>query len=96
VADHYKIELYYILLNIGVVDKPNGWATRFFASTDYRGFLLLIPGSGRETESLCLATAFLYLNNEQSIMCSMIRNDGSGDEPFQCGKVTTKEGVKKK
>ena len=88
--------LLHLLLNIGVVDKPNGWATRFFASTDYRGFLLLIPGSGRETESLCLATAFLYLNNEQSIMCSMIRNDGSGDEPFQCGKVTTKEGVKKK
>jgi len=26
----------------------------------------------------------------------MIRDDGSGDEPFQCGKVTTKEGVKKK
>ena len=59
--------LLHLLLNIGVVDKPNGWATRFFASTNYRGFLLLIPVSARKTESFCLATAFLYPNLNLSL-----------------------------
>jgi hypothetical protein len=82
--------LLHLLLNVGVLDKPNGWANKFFSSTssNYQGFLLLIPMSDQETESFCLATAFIYLNKEQSIMCSMIRDDGTGDEPYECGIVS--------
>jgi len=78
-------------LNIGVTDKPEGWANKFFATTDMQGCLLLIPVSARENESFCLATAFLYLSNvtktQSQIMCSMIQDDGMGDEPFVCGTI---------
>ena len=84
--------LLHFLLSIGVTEKPQGWANKFFTSTDYCGFLLLIPVSNCETESFCLATAFLYLQNEDgdqsTIMCSMIQDNGMGEEPFQCGTVT--------
>jgi hypothetical protein len=86
--------LLHFLLNIGVVDKPNGWASKYFPSVDsrgadVRGILLLVPESIKETESFCVATAFLYVNkrNGNKVMCSMIMEDGTGDEPFECGKV---------
>ena len=82
--------LLHFLLNIGVVDKPQGWANKFFVTTDYRGFLLLIPSSGRESESICFATAFLYISDDgkqSTIMCSMIQDDGMGDKPFACGTI---------
>ena len=86
--------LLHFLLNIGVVHKPHGWASKYFPSVDsrgaeVRGVLLLVPNSSLETESLCVATAFLYVQkrNGNKIMCSMITEDGTGDEPFECARV---------